>query len=371
MIYFDNAATGFNRPPEVAEAVLYAINHFGNAGRSFYDAVMDSSRAVFQTRQALAQLVGLDNPLQVAFTSSATESLNLVIRSLIKSEDAVIATVTDHNSSLRPLYLSGCQLDFIQCDQKGNLLLDSLDSLLCPNTRFLVANHGSNVTGNINDVRRLYEWCQAHHLTLILDAAQTLGSIPVRADMADIICFTGHKGLMGPQGTGGIIVRQERTFPVVKTGGAGTDSFERFQNQHMPDVFECGTQNSHGLHGLLKGVEYILKQGIEQIHERESQLLTRFYQGIHDLDQVTLYGDFTRPRLPVVSLTVEGMDSSDLALMLWEDFQIATRSGAHCAPLIHEHFRTRAQGMVRFSFSSFNTEDEIDRGIEALRRIAS
>ncbi len=371
MIYFDNAATSLTRPPEVAEAVFYAINHFGNAGRSFYDATMVSSRAVYKTREAIARLVGLDNPLQVAFTSSATESLNLVIRSLIKPEDAVITTVTDHNSTLRPLYLSGCQLDFIGCDVQGNLLLENLESLLRPNTRFMVANHGSNVTGNINDVKTLYEWCRAHHLTLILDAAQTMGSIEVRAGMADIICFTGHKSLMGPQGTGGIIVKEDRTFEVVKTGGAGTDSFERFQNQHVPDVFECGTQNSHGLYGLLKGVEYILRQGIDQINERESRLVSRFYQGIRDLDQVTLYGDFTRPRLPVVSLTVEGMDSSDLALMLWEDYQIATRAGAHCAPLIHQHFKTRAQGMVRFSFSSFNTEDEIDRGIEALRRIAS
>ncbi len=248
--------------------------------------------------------------------------------------------------------------------------MDQLDTLLRPNTRFVVANHGSNVTGNINEVKALYQWCQTNGLTLILDVAQTLGAISVSLDMADIFCFTGHKSLFGPQGTGGIIVKEDRTFAIVKTGGAGTDSFERFQSPRMPDVFESGTQNSHGLYGLLKGVEFINEQGIDRIHEKETLLTTRFYEGIKDLERVTLYGDFSRTRLPVVSLTVEGMDSSDLALQLWEEDQIATRAGAHCAPLIHQHFKTREQGMVRFSFSYFNTEEEIDRGIEAIRRIA-
>jgi cysteine desulfurase family protein len=370
MIYFDNAATSLTRPPEVGQAVQYAIDHFGNSGRSFYDAAMESGRAVFDARAGIAQLIGLDNPLQVAFTSSATEGLNLVIRSLIKSQDSVISTVTDHNSVLRPLYLTGCDLRILGCDDKGNLLLDDLDRLVRPNTRFMVCNHGSNVTGNINDARAIYSWCRAHGITLILDIAQTLGSIPVTADMADIFCFTGHKGLFGPQGTGGIIAAEDRPFPLVKTGGAGTDSFERHQATRMPDVFEAGTQNSHGLFGLLKGVEFINRTGLASIQERESRLTERFQEGIRDLEKITVYGDFSKARLAVVSLTLEGMDSSDLALRLWEEDQIATRAGAHCAPLIHQHFKTEEQGMVRFSFSRFNTEEEIDQGIKALRRIA-
>ncbi len=370
MIYFDNAATSLTRPPEVAEAVHYAIGHFGNAGRSFYDAVMEANRAVYEARAAVAGLIGLDDPLKVAFTSSATESLNLVIRSLVEPGDTVITSVTEHNSVLRPLYLCGCRLRFIPCDDRGRLVLDHLDVLPDAKTRLVVCNHGSNVTGNINDIERLYAWCQSRDLTLVLDIAQTFGSMAFTADLADIFCFTGHKGLWGPQGTGGIIVKSERTFPVVKTGGAGTDSFERFQSSRMPDVFEAGTQNSQGLYGLLKGVEFIHQTGLDRIREREALLAGRFYQGIRDLDSITCYGDFSAPRLPVISLTVEDMDASDLALLLWEEYGICTRAGAHCAPLIHEHFKTRDQGMVRFSFSWFNTEEEIDRGIQAMREIA-
>ncbi len=372
MIYFDNSATTLSKPPEVAEAVKYAVDNFGNAGRSFYDTVMAANREIYQTRVELARLVGLDDPLQVAFTSSATESLNLVIYGLISETDSVITTITEHNSVLRPLYLSGCDLDFLDCDGNGKVMVDSFSGLVKESTRFLVCTHGSNLTGNITDVETLHNLCREYGITLILDVSQTLGAIPVNISMADIMCFTGHKALFGPQGTGGVMTNGSYDFDVVKTGGAGTNSFGRFQSTDMPDIFETGTLNSHGIYGLQKGVQFVNAIGPQNIHGEEMKLHNLFYEGIRGIDKVRVYGDFSVPnRLPVVSLLVEGMTSSELAGRLWEEYRIATRAGSHCAPLLHKHFDTVDSGLVRFSFSYFNTAEEIKKGIAALKSIAN
>lgn len=370
MIYFDNSATTLIKPPEVAEAVSYAIDHFGSAGRSFYDAAMAASREIYKTRAEIAGLIGLDEPLHVAFTSSATESLNLVIGGLINKEDAVVTTVAEHNSVLRPLYLKGCDLGFIDCDDNGVLQLDSIDKIIKPATKFLVCTHGSNVTGNVTDVNRLYNLCKSRSLTMILDISQTLGVIPVRFDTADIFCFTGHKGLFGPQGTGGIIISGKQPFEIVKTGGAGVGSFDPYQQKDMPDVFEVGTQNSHGIYGLQKGVQFIRNKGIDTIHEKEKRLTQMFYEGIREIKGIRIYGEFSSfDRLPIVSVGVDGIPAADLSERLWEGYGIATRAGSHCAPLLHKKFGTVESGIVRFSFSYFNTEEEIETGITALKNI--
>jgi len=370
LIYFDNSATTITKPPEVAEAVAYAINHFGNASRSFYDAAMLSSREIFKTRMEIAGLVGLHEPLSVAFTSSSTESLNLVIGGLIKKEDSVITTVTEHNSVLRPLYLKSCALDFIGCDDDGVLQIDTVECLIKPTTKYLVATHGSNVTGNVTDIKKLYSLCKAYNIILIADISQTFGLMPVSADMADVLCFTGHKGLFGPQGTGGIIAGSSLPFEIVKTGGAGVGSFDEFQQPIMPDIFEVGTQNSHSIYGLQKGVQFIRKTGIDVIHDKEIRLTRRFYDGVRDLEGIRFYGDFSSfDRLPIVSFNIIGFGASDLSGVLWEKYGIATRAGSHCAPLLHKRFGTVGTGIVRFSFSWFNTEEEIDAGIAALEEI--
>lgn len=370
MIYFDNSATTLMKPPEVAEAVAYAVSHFGNAGRSFYDPALRANREIFKTRQEIAKLIGLEEPLNVAFTASATESLNLVIGGLIKKEDAVITTVAEHNSVLRPLYLSGCDLSFLGCDENGKLLTDSFESLLKPATKYLVCTHGSNVTGNLTDVRRLYDVCQARRVTMILDISQTFGVVPVHAGMADIFCFTGHKGLFGPQGTGGVIVNGRHDFNIVKTGGAGVNSFDRFQSKDIPDVFEAGTLNSHGIYGLQKGARFINEIGIDRVHDRETQLFNLFYDGVKKLKPVKIYGDFSSAdRLPVISINISGLTASELAERLWADYGVAVRAGSHCAPLLHKRLGTAELGMVRFSFSYFNTEDEIRQGVSAIADI--
>ncbi|MDR2569029.1 MAG: aminotransferase class V-fold PLP-dependent enzyme [Oscillospiraceae bacterium] len=371
MIYFDNSATTIQKPPAVSQAVAHAINNFGNAGRSFYDFARLASREIFQTRMEIANLIGLDEPLNVAFTSSATESLNLVIGGLVEKNDHVITTVAEHNSVLRPLYLSGCALDFIDCDDSGILQIDSFESLLKPTTKFLVCTHGSNVTGNITDVKKLYSLCKSHEITMISDISQTFGTVSVETDMADIFCFTGHKGLFGPQGTGGVIINGKHNFNIKKTGGAGVNSFDALQSSDMPDIFEVGTLNSHSIYGLQKGVRFIIETGINTINKKEMHLLKLFYNGIKHCENITIYGDFSSfSRLPIISLNIDGQPSSELAEQLWEKYNIATRAGSHCAPLLHKHFGTTDTGIVRFSFSYFNTEEEVQKGIDAIKEIA-
>jgi len=371
MIYFDNSATTLIKPPSVADAIAYAVNNFGNAGRSFYDAVATANREIFNTRKEITKLIGHDNPLGVAFTSSATESLNLVISGLVGKNDTVVTTATEHNSVLRPLYLCGCKLSYLECDDSGRIRFDSAEKLLTPPTKFLICTHGSNVTGNVTDADALYKICRERSITMILDISQTFGNIPVTIDMADIFCFTGHKGLFGPMGTGGIIVKEKHDFKITKTGGSGVNSFDVLHSNEMPDVFEVGTQNAHGIYGLQKGVEFINQVGVEQIHAKEMYLTRMFYQGIKELSSVQIYGDFTASnRLPIVSFNIAGQSSSDVAEQLWMDYGIACRAGTHCAPLLHKHMGTSDSGMVRFSFSYFNTEDEIQKAIIAIREIA-
>ena len=370
MIYFDNSATTITKPKEVAEAVAFAVNNFGNAGRSFYDAALLVSREIFKTRVEIAKLIGLSDPLRVAFTSSSTESLNLVAGGLVGKDCSVITTVTEHNSVLRPLYLTGCELGFIDCDDNGNLLLDSLEDLIKPSTKCLFCTHGSNVTGNITDVAKAHSICKSKNIIMVLDISQTFGTVPVHMDMADVFCFTGHKGLFGPQGTGGVIVSGGVDIDIVKTGGAGVNSFDMLQPKEMPDIFETGTPNGHGLYGLQKGVSFVNTVGIEEIHAKEMRLVQLFYDGIKDIGRIRIYGDFaSESRLPVISITLDGMASSDLAEQLWATYGIATRAGSHCAPLLHKRFDTVDKGMVRFSFSFFNTENEINQGIAAIKNI--
>ncbi len=372
MIYFDNSATSLVKPPQVAEAVKYAINNLGNSGRSFYNAVLDANRTIFQTRMEIATLIGLEEPLNVAFTSSATEGLNLVINSLFEEGDSVITTVLEHNSVLRPLYRQGCQIDFLECDENGNLHLDSFSSLIKPTTKYLICIHGSNVTGNIIDAQKLHTLCQEKGITMILDISQTFGSFPVNTEMADIFCFTGHKGLFGPQGTGGIITNGQHNFRISKTGGAGVNSFDKFQSNVMPEVFEAGTTNAHSLAGLQKGVQFVNEIGVDTIHAYEMKLFNKFYNAIKGLAGLEFYGDYSSPdRLAVVSMNARGLTASDFAFRLWDEYGIATRPGSHCAPLLHQHFQTVDKGMVRFSFSYFNTEEEVEVGIRAVENIVN
>ena len=381
MIYLDNGATTLQKPECVKEALLEAMASMGNSGRGVHDASLYAGRTIYRARESLAELLGAAAPEQVAFTANATESLNLALGGLFGARDHVITTVCEHNSVLRPLYrLQGVELSVLPVKaeageerQAGILAYDELESLLRPNTKALIITHASNLTGNITDLEQAAAFAKKHSLLLIVDAAQTAGTVPMDMERMgiDVLCFTGHKGLYGPQGTGGLCVRPGLSIRPLKVGGSGIHSFDREHPSEMPAALEAGTLNGHGIAGLGAAARWLLETGVEQIRAREQALLRRFVDGVKEVEGVTLYGnpDLDR-RTGIQSLNIRDYDSARVADWLYEDYGIAVRGGAHCAPLMHEALGTREQGAVRFSFSYFNTEAEADEAAAAVRELA-
>jgi cysteine desulfurase family protein len=379
MIYLDNAATTLVKPKEVENAIINALHTAGNAGRGAHKGTLDASRIVYDTRVKLAKFFNVKNPSQIAFTSNATESLNIAIQGILKAGDHVITTVCEHNSVLRPLYLmekKGVELDFITADKNGILDYESPESLIKPNTKAVVITHASNLTGNITDLEKISKITRKHHLLLIVDAAQTAGIIPIDVEKLgiDILCFTGHKGLLGPQGTGGIYVREDIKISPLKVGGSGIKSYQKEHPHEMPTALEAGTLNTHGIAGLGAAIDYIENKKIENIRSKEMSLVKQFLDGISDLTNKGLIKTYGNPdlnkRVAIVSLNLGDLDSSQVSDWLYEDYEICTRPGAHCAPLMHKTLGTVDQGAVRFSFSHFNTPNEVEKAIQALHDLA-
>ena len=376
MIYLDSSATSFLKPPQVAEAVFRSFNTIGNAGRGAHAPTLNASRLIYDTREKLAALFGTPDPSRIAFTCNATEALNIAIHGAIHPGEHVITTACEHNSVLRPLYLKekeGTELTIIPADQKGRIRYDLLESSVKSNTSAIVLTHASNLSGNVTDLAFVSNFAKKHGLLLIVDASQTAGSLPINVVKMgiDILCFTGHKGLFGPQGTGGLYVREGLTLSPLKSGGSGIHSFDRQHPTDMPTALEAGTLNGHGIAGLNAGLDYIQSTGVENIHNKEISLARRFLAGITDIPDLKIYGDMDAPlRAPIISLNIGNMSSASVSDILWEDYEICVRAGAHCAPLMHKTFGTEKQGAVRFSFSCFNTEAEIDMAIRAMHEIA-
>ena len=376
MIYLDSSATSFLKPPQVAEAVFRSFNTIGNAGRGAHAPTLNASRLIYDTREKLAALFGTPDPSRIAFTCNATEALNIAIHGAIHPGEHVITTACEHNSVLRPLYLKekeGTELTIIPADKKGRIRYDLLESSVKSNTSAIVLTHASNLSGNVTDLAFVSNFAKKHGLLLIVDASQTAGSLPITVVKMgiDILCFTGHKGLFGPQGTGGLYVREGLTLSPLKSGGSGIHSFDRQHPTDMPTALEAGTLNGHGIAGLNAGLDYILSTGVKNIHTKEISLARRFVNGISDISDLKLYGDIDAPlRTPIISLNIGNMSSASVSDILWEDYEICVRAGAHCAPLMHKTFGTEKQGAVRFSFSCFNTEAEIDTAIQAMHEIA-
>lgn len=376
LIYLDNAATTLHKPPQVAEAVKNAILTAGNAARGAHGASLQASRTVFETRQKLARLLGCPRADHVVFTANSTMALNIAIQGILSPEDHAISTDLEHNSVLRPLYAlqeQGMGLDFVRADRQGNILYEDFAPLFRPNTKAVVCTHASNLTGNMLDIARIAAIAHAHGALLIVDASQTAGTLPI--DMTalgvDVLCFTGHKGLMGPQGTGGLCIRPGVEIRPLLRGGSGVHSFDRHQPEAYPTRLEAGTLNSHGIAGLDAAADYLLEVGVEAIHRKEQALMRRFYEGVRHIDGVTVYGDFSpSQRAAIVALNIRDYDSAEISDVLSADYGIATRPGAHCAPRMHEALGTVQQGAVRFSFSVFNTEEEIDAAIAAVAELA-
>lgn len=376
MIYLDNAATTLHKPPEVAEAVKNAILTAGNASRGAHGVSLAASRMVFDTRARLAKLFGCPRADHVVFTANSTEALNIALYGLISAGDHVISTDLEHNSVLRPLYdlqTRGAAVDFVPADKKGNIRYEDMQKLFRPDTKAVVCTHASNLIGNVLDIARIGEMAHAHGALLVVDASQTAGVLPIDMQKMhiDVLCFTGHKGLMGPQGTGGLCIRPGVEVRPLLRGGTGIHSYDRGQPQAYPARLEAGTLNTHGLAGLHAALEFIEQHGVQAIGARERALMRRFYDGVRGIPGVAVYGDFEQDeRAAIVTLNIRDYASGEVADALFEDCGIATRAGAHCAPRMHEALGTVEQGAVRFSFAFFNTEDEVDMAVRAVRELA-
>lgn len=373
-IYLDNAATSIHKPKCVIDSVVNAMNSLGNSGRSAGEESLSASRVIYEAREKIAAFFGLTNPRNVVFTSNATESLNIIINGLLNSGDHVITTDLEHNSVLRPLYAleeNGLEISFIQADKNGSINYDSISALIKSNTKAIITTHASNLTGNVLDIARIGKIAHEHNLLYIVDASQTAGVLPINMqDMnIDVLAFTGHKSLLGPQGTGGICVSEGIEIHQYKRGGSGVQSYSKNHPYEMPTRLEAGTLNSHGIAGLSAAITYINDIGIDKIFARETELMNRFIEGISSVDGIKIYGDFKSLHAPIVALNWKDMDSTELSDILSEEYGIATRPGAHCAPRMHEALGTKEQGIVRFSFSYENTEEEIDSAINALKEI--
>ena len=376
MIYLDNAATTMKKPPAVVTAVTEALCSMGNAGRGGHDASLDASRVIFNARQKIAELFNGESPRQIVFTANSTESLNIAIKGILDPGDHVITTALEHNSVLRPLYEMedrGVELTVIGSDLTGCIDYADFEKNIRDNTKAIVCTHGSNLTGNMLDIKRIGAIARAHDLIFVVDASQTAGvfDIDVQDMNIDILCFTGHKGMLGPQGTGGMYVREGVHVKPLLSGGSGVQTYSRNHPVEMPTALEAGTINAHGLAGLSAAVDYLNETGLDEVRRIEKELMTHFYKGVKDVPGVKIYGDFTAgERCAIVTLNIWDYDSSEVSDALYMHFGISTRPGAHCAPLMHHALGTVDQGAVRFSFSHYNTMEEVDAAINAVKELA-
>ena len=376
MIYLDNAATTLHKPQQVIDAVVHAMQSMGNCARGTHEEALDAARTVYDARVRLASLFGCPRVDHVAFTANSTEALNIAINGLIGPGDHVISTDLEHNSVLRPLYRleaeHGAELSFVPADKLGNVDYADFERLMKPNTRAVVCTNASNLTVTVLDIERIAKTAHSHGALVIVDASQTAGCWPI--DMKkmgiDVLCFTGHKGLMGPQGTGGICVKEGIEIRPFKVGGSGVQSYSRTHPAEYPTRLEAGTLNGHGIAGLGAAAKFISETGVENIHAKERSLMLRFYEGVKDIEGVTVYGDFTKDKTAIVALNIRDYESGEVSYELSQGYGIATRPGAHCAPRMHKALGTAEVGAVRFSFSFYNTEEEIDEAVRAVAELA-
>jgi cysteine desulfurase family protein len=378
MVYLDNAATSWPKPPEVVEAMSSFLTEIGaSPGRGGHRKAMEASRIVFETRFKLANLLNASDPSRIVFTHNATDALNLAIKGILSPGDEVITSSIEHNSVMRPLMAlsgQGVKVNRISCDDQGLLNVEELRKSITPATRLIVLTHASNVIGCLTPVEEVGRMAKEAGITFLIDAAQTLGVYPldVEQSYADLVAFPGHKGLLGPQGTGGLYIREGIDLKTLREGGTGSSSDLETQPDLLPDRYESGTVNAVGLAGLKAGVEFIEKQGgVVKIREHEQILFRRIWDGLKSIPRVCLYGpEEWSKRVGVISFNLAGIGSSDVSQILDESFDIATRSALHCSPAAHRTLNTLGQGTVRASLGYFNTEEDAEALVRAVERIS-
>lgn len=378
MIYLDNAATTFPKPQSVNDEVYKCMTTYAaNPGRSGHTMAMEAARVIYETRESVAKLLNVEDPLNIIFTFNATDSLNLGIKGYLKRGDHVVTTGIEHNSVIRPikeLEHFGVENTVVSCNELGELNYDELEASIKGNTKLVVVTHASNIVGTLVDLERVSKICQDKGITFMVDASQTLGvyDIDVEALKIDMLAAPGHKCLYGPQGTGILYLREGINLKEMKQGGTGSKSEEIVQPDLTPDKYESGTHNTPGLAGLGKGVEFILETTTKKIREHEQELTQYFIDELEKIEHVQIYGPRdAKKRAAVVSINIDDMDSGEVTFLLNRDYNIATRSGIHCSPLGHTSIGTIKKGAVRFSIGYFNTKDDIDAALKAVRELAS
>ena len=377
MIYLDNAATTFPKPEAVYNAMMDCMkNYCANPGRAGHKLAMKAAREIYDTRENIAKLFNIDNPMNIVFTNNATDSLNLAIKGVVNKGDHIITTSMEHNSVIRPikaLEKVGVENTIVQCDDQGFLNIDDLEKAIKPNTKLIVTTHASNVCGTLIDIKSISEIANKHNILYLIDASQTVGvyDIDLKDIKADMLAAPGHKGLLGPQGTGILYIREGLNIGILKEGGTGSRSEDLFQPDLFPDKYETGTHNTPGIVGLNEGVKFIFKEGIDKIKEHEEELCKYMLERLEEVPNIKIYGPKdANKRASVISINIGNMDSGEITFLLDSEYDIATRSGIHCAPLAHKTLGTLEQGAVRFSIGYFNTKEEIDKAVAALKEIA-
>lgn len=382
VLYFDWAATSFHKPNAVKEAMLNAMDNCASASRGGYGPGIEAGKIEFQTRKKLCDFFGGEDVHNVIFTKNITEACNLFLFGLLKEKDHVITSHAEHNAVLRPLFQlqqQGVEVSYLPLDERGRVKLDELDSMKRPNTKLVVFSHASNVTGNQIDLSLVSKWCHDHGILFALDTAQTAGEVELnmKEQGIDILLFTGHKSLLGPQGSGGMIFRKDYGIRPIFSGGTGIHSFQPNMPWELPTRLEFGTANIPAIAGLYAGVDYLQKQGIDKRHEKASRLAKYFYEHVKEISGIHCYGDFSdyedkrnqSSRVAVVSFNIRDIPSSVVGDRLWREGRICVRAGSHCAPYVHRHFATEAQGMVRFSFSAENSVWEVEKALQVIQEM--
>lgn len=375
MIYLDNAATSFPKPSEVYEEVLNCIKNYGaNPGRCSHDMAVKSALKIMETRVGICELFSIPSPLNLIFTSNATEALNIAIKGALKRGDHVISTVIEHNSVLRPLHSlskSGVEITLVGVDKAGYVNSNDIKKEIKENTKIIIINHASNVLGSIQDIEGIGKFSKENGIVFMVDASQSAGVIPIDVENAhiDLLAFSGHKGLLGPQGTGGLFIREGIKLKNFKEGGTGSNSHFMVQPDFIPDQFESGTLNTPGIAGLCEGIKFIKRIGIDNIQKCEEELLSHILEELKKLSYVKIYGNNSiKQRSAVLSFNIDGIDASTVGEQL-NEYGIAVRTGYHCAPLIHEVIGTEYAGTVRVSPGYFNTFEDIEKLVKAIIRI--
>ncbi len=377
MVYLDNAATSWPKPNTVYKEMINCMKEYGaNPGRSGHRMAIEAGEKIYECRENISNLFGISNPLNVSFTNNTTEALNLGIKGLLKPCDHVITTSMEHNSVIRPLKkleVSGVKVTVVNADDKGRLNPDVLSKYVKPETKLIVTTHASNISGTIIPIKQIGEIAKNNNIIYMVDAAQTAGLYPIDVDEMhiDMLAFPGHKGLLGPQGTGGLYVREDIVLDSLIEGGTGSVSESPYQPEFAPDKYESGTLNTPGIAGLNEGIKYIMESGIDAIRAHEQVLAKYMLEGLSSISKVCIAGDLNlKNRVGVISFNIKDKDCVDVCTVLDEQYKIAARGGLHCAYLAHQTLGTLSTGTIRFSIGYFNTKKDVAIALKAINELA-